>query len=140
MRSPSPVPRDVSMDALPMHLQSKLMPEPNTGCWIWIAATSKGGRCGGYGSVRDGGRNRQAHRVVWEQFFGPLHLHETLDHVAARGCSTITCCNPAHLEPVSQGENNRRSSCHRHAAFRVRTLPKSMRIGYGIARAWAGAR
>jgi hypothetical protein len=31
-----------------------------------------------------------------------------VDHVAARGCVTLTCCNPAHLEAVTNAENSRR--------------------------------
>lgn len=93
-----------SIDALPRRLADKLMPEPNTGCWLWIGATSRGW---------DRGKVRQAHRVVYEAASGKrLRRSTTLDHVKARGCSTIVCCNPAHLEPVSRSTNNRRSSCH----------------------------
>jgi hypothetical protein len=102
-----------SIDALPRRLADKIMPEPMTGCWLWIGATSKGGRCGGYGSCWDRGKVRQAHRVVYEAASGKrLRRSTTLDHVRARGCASIVCCNPAHLEPVSRATNNRRSSCH----------------------------
>lgn len=111
------------IDGLPEHLASKLQLEPTTGCLLWIGAASKGGRCGGYGSVRDRGESRQVHRVVWEKLKRRgrrLPASRTLDHVRARGCSSILCCAPWHLEPVTRSENNRRSTCHRHAAFRER--------------------
>jgi hypothetical protein len=105
---------------LPPRLALKLMIEPMTGCWLWLGAVARGGRCGGYGNVK-GGRNRAAHRVVYEAATGiALDRDTTLDHVQARGCASILCCNPDHLEPVSRAENNRRSSCWKHAAFAAR--------------------
>lgn len=111
-------------DGLPPRLAAKLMIEPNTGCLLWIGAASRGGRCGGYGSVHDRGQSRQAHRVVWEKMQRKgrrLPAKLTLDHVKTRGCASILCCAPWHLQPVSRSENNRRSTCHRHAAFRLRS-------------------
>lgn len=102
-----------AIDKLPRRLADKLIAEPMTGCWIWLGAISQGGRCGGYGSAHDRGQSRMAHRVVYEAALGAeLDPAITLDHVRARGCATKLCCNPAHLEPVTRGENNRRSSCH----------------------------
>ena len=33
----------------------------------------------------------------------------TIDHVHANGCRNVDCVNPAHLEAVTQAENNRRA-------------------------------
>lgn len=105
---------------LPRRIADKIIVCPMTGCWIWIGAKSRGERGGGYGSLYFKGESKQAHRVVYEilvRRYKPLAPHRTLDHVKARGCATNLCCNPAHLQPVSQGENNRRSTCWHHAAF-----------------------
>lgn len=109
------------LSGLSPRFAEKLELEPTTGCLLWKGAASQGGRCGGYGSVRVDGQSVQAHRAVYEELTGrKLRDDETLDHVKARGCASIRCCAPWHLEPVSRGENNRRSTCHQHAAFRER--------------------
>ncbi len=48
---------------------------------------------------------RQTHRIAYEEFVGPVPNGLHLDH----RCRVRLCCNPAHLEPVTQQENNRRS-------------------------------
>jgi len=42
-----------------------------------------------------------AHRFGYELLVGPIPTGLTLDHL----CRVRTCVNPAHLEPVSIGEN-----------------------------------
>lgn len=111
------------LDQLPPRIAEKLHYEPTTGCLIWSGAHARGQRGGGYGSVNWKGSNRQAHRVVFELLVRggkKLPKRLTLDHVKARGCATNLCCNPDHLQPVSQGENNRRSTCHAHCLTRPR--------------------
>jgi len=71
------------------------------GCWIYTGPL----RCG-YGYV---GRWGNAHVVAWKLLIGPIPDGMQLDHVAARGCVSRACCNPAHLEPVTCRENLLRS-------------------------------
>jgi HNH endonuclease len=78
------------------------MPEPNTGCWIWI------GYCDdeGYGHIgvkkEDGHRTtRPAHVVSYEIAVGNVPLGLELDHI----CRVTSCVNPHHLEPVAHREN-----------------------------------
>jgi hypothetical protein len=82
-------------------LDALMMPEPNSGCWLWTGAIAGGG----YGVVWNDGKRRQAHRVVYEMHCDPIPDGMQLDHL----CRTRSCCNPDHLEPVTGAENLRRS-------------------------------
>lgn len=77
------------------------VPEPNTGCWLWLGALDHGG----YPLVKWHGKERRACRVVYEQQRGPIPEGLTLDHFA---CAITSCVNPWHQEPVTRGENSRR--------------------------------
>lgn len=66
-------------------------------CWLWTAGKD---RCG-YGRFGVKGRNRLAHRVVYELAVGQIPQGLTLDH----RCKTRHCVNPGHLDPISLREN-----------------------------------
>lgn len=82
-------------------LDTKIMPEPNTGCWLWLGAINKNGY--GIVHVKENGRNvkRRAHRIVYESHIGPIQVGLVLDHL----CRIRHCVNPSHLEPVTQKTN-----------------------------------
>ncbi len=89
---------------LPDRIQSKISPEPNSGCWLWTAFTNRAG----YGmvySLERTAQNRLAHRVVYEAIKGPIPDRMTLDHL----CNMPACVNPDHLEPVTRSENTKRA-------------------------------
>lgn len=67
--------------------------DPATGCHVW----SRSKNPLGYGRV--GGR--LAHRLTYEAAKGPIPRGLVLDHL----CRNPSCCNPDHLEPVTQREN-----------------------------------
>lgn len=71
--------------------------EDESGCWEWNGAHSGTG----YGQVRLDGRSQPVHRVVWEMLRGPIPEGLQIDHL----CRNRGCCNPDHLEPVSQRVN-----------------------------------
>ena len=65
------------------------MPEPNSGCWLWLAYTDRKG----YGTIWFNGKTIKAHRLSWILHNGPvpdgLHvLHK---------CDIPCCTNPVHL-------------------------------------------
>lgn len=70
------------------------------GCWEWTGSR----RPDGYGQIHVGGKNRRAHRVVYELMVGPIPEGLTIDHL----CRNRACCRPDHLEPVTRAENTRR--------------------------------
>lgn len=85
---------------LPQRIARKIRNE--NGCWLWTAKRTHEG----YGHVRYEGRTRIAYRVTYELLVGPIPDGLVLDHL----CVTPACVNPAHLEPVTQAENVRRSA------------------------------
>ena len=78
--------------------------DPSTGCWRWTAYHDGGG----YARVAVGRSTASAHRMAYECWVGPIPSGLHVDHVRARGCVHRDCINPAHLEVVTQAENNRR--------------------------------
>lgn len=97
--------RTVTLD-LDYLLATKIMPEPNSGCWLWTGYQHPTG----YGRLFTGWRLGRkpttvtAHRLVYELVKGPVPEGLCLDHL----CRVRCCVNPDHLEPVTQAENNSR--------------------------------
>jgi len=69
-------------------------------CWLWTGGVDNKGYAGlSFGDVRV-----LAHRLAWVDANGPVPDGLQLDHL----CRVRHCVNPAHLEPVTPGENVRR--------------------------------
>lgn len=83
-----------------IRLMEKVDKQPD-GCWRWTGAKV----ASGYGSIRIDGRSLGAHRVAYMLFVGDIADGLQVDHL----CRNRECVNPAHLEGVTQSENNRRS-------------------------------
>ncbi len=66
-------------------------------CWPWLSTHNHKG----YGQFMVDGKVKMAHRLAYEDRIGPIPPGLTLDHL----CRNRACCNPAHLEPVSNREN-----------------------------------
>lgn len=76
------------------------IPEPNTGCWLWVGSMTPVG----YGllTVHDPDKRIVgAHRASYEAHVGPIPRGLVLDHK----CCTPACVNPDHLRPVTKAFN-----------------------------------
>lgn len=67
----------------------KYIPEPNTGCWLWIAGEGPTG----YGTFNIPGKpGYKAHRFSYEYFKG-----SAIGFDVCHKCDTPLCVNPEHL-------------------------------------------
>lgn len=85
------------MTALADRLLDKIEEDAN-GCWLWTAYTASNG----YARISVArSKSREAHRVSYELFVGPVPEGLQLDHL----CRVRHCINPDHLEPVTSRTN-----------------------------------
>lgn len=76
-------------------------------CWEWTGSRDKDGY--GFAKAKDSTGRRVhvgAHRIAYLLAAGSMDPAAVLDHL----CRNRACCNPAHLEPVTNGENVRRGN------------------------------
>lgn len=78
--------------------------EDERGCWVWQ------GYCDGkgYGYVWATGKHLRVHRVVYRALIAEFPEGLQSDHL----CRNTSCCNPWHIEPVTNQVNSQRRSRH----------------------------
>jgi hypothetical protein len=82
-------------------LDSYFIPEPMSGCWLWLGGLGKDG----YGMAWDVAEKKSlgAHRWVYMLLVGPIPEGQNVLH----RCDNPCCVNPDHLFLGSLGDNNR---------------------------------
>lgn len=85
------------------HLERMTDMDPEA-CWPWPGPLSDHG----YGLFLETGTRDYAHRVVYENTYGPIPEALTIDHT----CRNRACVNPGHLETVTRGETLHRAVAH----------------------------
>lgn len=76
-------------------------------CWPWLAGKFPQT---GYGAFHpEHGLTVYAHRFAYQLWVGPIPDGLVVDH----SCRRRDCCNPRHLEPVTNEENLRRGLGYR---------------------------
>jgi hypothetical protein len=96
--------------AVPGWYERRVLPKivKAEGCRIWTGA-----RATGYGMISlptavtpvGSQINVCVHRVVWMKERGPIEVGLVLDHDGPTGCHNRACCDPDHLQPVTQRHN-----------------------------------
>lgn len=81
--------------------EEKYIPEPNSGCWLWVGADN----ANGHGQMTIGNKRVYAHRFSYEYFCDKIPDGMEIDHL----CRVRCCVNPIHLEPVTRSQNIKRS-------------------------------
>lgn|SRR3990167_4753588 len=88
----------------PSYIWDRVIPEPNSGCWLWLGPVGNAG----YAVINLKGRRMNAQRGSYIAHFGPVSAGLDVDHL----CRNTLCVNPEHLEAVTHRENCRRRSAH----------------------------
>jgi hypothetical protein len=94
------------------------MPEPNSGCWIWIGATVRH-RGELRGKIRDGKKQGLASRTSFRLFKGEIPQGLLVCH----RCDTPLCVNPNHLW-VGTNADNMADMAAKGRSIKGRRLPR----------------
>lgn len=90
--------------------EANVMPEPTSGCWLWLGTIQAGGGYGVFGK-------QYAHRFSYEISRGPIPDGREIDHL----CRNRQCVNPAHLEAVDHRTNMLRGTAPSAVVYRAGT-------------------
>lgn len=80
--------------------EAQYIPEPNSGCWIWIG-TVAGSKKNERPKIWVEGKSRPAHRFSYEKLVGAIPDQTMICH----RCNNILCVNPEHLYAGSAQQN-----------------------------------
>lgn len=94
------------------HIKANTTIDAN-GCWVWNLGLNPDG----YGALWWSGISSKAYRVAYVAFVGDVAEGLVIDHL----CGVRACCNPSHLEPVTQQVNLQRSAATRASENAIKT-------------------
>jgi hypothetical protein len=85
-------------------IECRSIPEPNTGCWLWLGGVTGSG----YGAAS----GKLAHRMAFEAFWGSIPKGLVVRH----RCDQPVCVNPEHLVVGTHADNMRDKTARGRAA------------------------
>jgi hypothetical protein len=94
---------EIDRTSIQNRILEKSIPEPNTGCWLWLASLKNKA---GYGQImlrNKRGKPQYAHRVSFEAF--KCEIPE--DALVLHSCDQPCCVNPDHLRAGSISDNSK---------------------------------
>lgn len=81
------------------YLMERSIPEPNTGCWLWLGSLND------KGYAKTGAKSpRTGHEVAANLRRGPVPPGMERDHI----CNVRCCVNPDHVRYLTHADNLRR--------------------------------
>lgn len=86
---------------LEYRITDNVVVDPMSGCWLWQRSTDTRGYGHLWVDFGHGKVSRQAPRLAWELFRGPIPTGMVIRH----RCGVKRCCNVDHLEVLTAREN-----------------------------------
>lgn len=95
---------------LPLRFWDKIIPVPWTGCWLWTGALTGSRGYGSFNLGKDPRTGRQitgvTHKMTYELVHGPIVQPSQAPRIVVdHKCRERSCCNPWHLEAISEPLN-----------------------------------